>query len=229
MKAPRAVIAVSLAVALAGCMTGPEPAPRTAADAIDGYLSLASLERLAARVPRAPRPGSDEAIADMAASDRLKGLENTDRWLLATRHAELRPALAISHFDCALETRLLAQDAPRLVALLARVMRDADAAAERAKARDFRPRPVGVDPDRRACQVVSAAGRASPSYPSGGATVGAAFGAAFAALAPDRAEAANRIGHEIGVSRAVCATHYPGDVVAGEVGAVAEDALDPVE
>ncbi|MBU1345487.1 MAG: phosphatase PAP2 family protein [Alphaproteobacteria bacterium] len=217
MMALRAVIAASFAVALSGCITGPSSAPaRTVAETAPGYLSQGTLESLASAVPAAPSPGSPEAVADIAASDRLRALEDTDRWLLATRHAELRPALALSHFDCALETRLSAEDSPRLVALLARVLHDANEAAELAKARDFRARPVSVDPDRRACQVASAAGRASPSYPSGSATVGAAFGAAFAALAPDHAEAANRIGHEIGVSRAVCAMHYPADVVEGE-------------
>ena len=43
-----------------------------------------------------------------------------------------------------------------------------------------------------------------------------AYGEAFAALEPDRAEAVRRISHQIGVSRLICAMHYPTDVAVGE-------------
>ncbi len=187
-----------------------------AGSAAGSWLEAGQRQALAAAVPPAPVEGSEAARADIAASDRLRALENTDRWLLATRHAELRPALALAHFDCALGFRLTAADSPRLVALLERVLHDADETAELAKARAPRPRPVAVDPDRPACQVASPAARASPSHPSGSAAVGAAYGAAFAALVPEQADALNRIGHEIAVSRMVCGMHYPSDVVTGE-------------
>lgn len=180
------------------------------------YLTQTQIQALADALPPAPTAGSARDQADVEGSDRLRALENSDRWMLATRHVELRPALALAHFDCALGFRVTAADSPRLVSILGKILHDAEEAAERAKARAFRPRPVGVDPERRACQVVSAAGRTSPSYPSGSATVGAAYGAAIAALSSEHAGAARRIGHEIGVSRAVCAMHYPSDVAEGE-------------
>lgn len=181
-----------------------------------GYLDDPALGALADAVPPFPVEGSAAARADIAASGRLRALENSDRWLLATRHAELRPALALAHFDCALGFRVTAADSPRLVSLLERVLHDANETAERTKARAFRFRPVGVDANRAACQVVSDAGRASPSYPSGSATVGTAFGQVFAALVPDQAGPLALIGHEIAVSRMVCGMHYPADVAAGE-------------
>lgn len=181
-----------------------------------GYLGVAEVEALSRAVPPAPADGSDAALGDAAASERLRSMENSDRWRLATRHADLRPTLALAHFDCALGFRISAEDSPRLTAILGRILHDADAAAEQAKARAHRPRPIAADPERAACQVVSAAGRASPSYPSGSAAVGAAYGAAIAALVPDRATEAMRIGHEIGVSRAICALHYPIDVQEGQ-------------
>ncbi|WGM32256.1 phosphatase PAP2 family protein [Brevundimonas sp. NIBR11] len=190
--------------------------PVAAQDAPASYLDPAVIQALADAVPPAPAAGSTQDLADIAASDRLRALENTDRWMLATRHAELRPALALAHFDCALGFRVSAEYAPRLVSILERVLHDANEAAELAKARAFRPRPVGADLERPACQVVSAAGRASPSYPSGSATVGAAYGEVIAALAPEHAADATRIGHEIGVSRLVCAMHYASDVAEGE-------------
>ena len=192
------------------------PAHAQEAAAPASYLAPSAIQALADSVPSAPVAGSPRDLADIAASDRLLALENTDRWMLATRHAELRPALALAHFDCALGFRLTAEDSPRLVSILERILHDANEAAELAKARAFRPRPVGADPERAACTVVSPAGRASPSYPSGSATVGAAYGQAIADLAPDHAAEAARIGHEIGVSRMVCAMHYPSDVAEGE-------------
>jgi acid phosphatase (class A) len=208
---------VSAACVLAAPACAAVPAQQAATPAAAAsYLDRAAIQALADAVPPAPAAGSAIALADIAASDRLRALENTDRWILATRHAEVRPALALAHFDCALGFRVTAEDAPRLVSILERVLHDANEAAELAKARAFRPRPVGADPERAACQVVSAAGRASPSYPSGSATVGAAYGEVIAALVPDHAAEARRIGHEMAVSRMVCGMHYPSDVAQGE-------------
>ena len=211
MRRAALVIACALFAAPACASTPPSQATAPAA-----WLDQATIQSLADSVPAAPVEGSAAAQADIAASDWLRALENTDRWMLATRHAELRPALALAHFDCALGFRVTAEDSPRLVSILERVMHDANEAAELAKTRTLRPRPVAVDPQRPACQVVSPAGRASPSYPSGSAAVGAAYGEVFAALVPDHAADATRIGHEIAVSRMVCGMHYPSDVAEGE-------------
>ncbi|MGV3578095.1 phosphatase PAP2 family protein [Brevundimonas sp.] len=203
----------ALIAAAIGALAVPAAAQQAASDS---YLDHAALQALADTVPPAPVAGSARDLADIAASDRLRALENTDRWMLATRHAELRPTLALAHFDCALGFRIGSEDSPRLTTILERVLHDANEAAELAKARAHRPRPVGADAERPACQVVSAANRASPSYPSGSATVGSAYGALIAALVPDKAAEATRVGHEIGVSRMVCAMHYPSDVAEGE-------------
>lgn len=192
-----------------------EPVPAAAADA-PGYLSAGEIARLAQAVPFAPVLGSPTDLADKAASDRYRVLQGGDRWLLATAHAELRPTLALPHFDCALGTRLGSAETPKLTVIFQRVLHDANEAAELAKARAFRARPVGDDRERGACQRLTDAARAGPSYPSGSASVGAAFGEAMAVLAPDRAEAVRRIGHEIVVSRVVCGMHYPSDAAEGE-------------
>lgn len=97
-----------------------------------------------------------------------------------------------------------------------RLFDDSDAAAELVKARGFRARPVGDDPERQSCQRLSETGRRSASYPSGSSTVAAVYGEAFAALAPERAAEVRRIAHEMGLSRLVCGMHYPSDVAAGE-------------
>lgn len=212
---PRAAPAMAAALMLAACASTAPREPAVAKVSV-GYLSKESLARLADDVPPPPVPGSPRDREDRAASARLTALEDTDRWLLATSHAELRPPLALQHFDCVLGVRLGSAETPRLDRLMAKVFQDAESVAEQVKARARRARPVGDDTERRPCQRVGAAGRASASYPSGSAAVGAAYAEAFALLQPDRAEAVQRIGHEIGISRLICAMHYPSDVDAGE-------------
>ena len=211
---PVAALGAATAILLVvGCAGAPKPVVTTPTE---GFLTPGVIARLAEAVPPPPAVGSSQDLADKAASARYVALEDGDRWLLATSHAELRPPLALQHFDCALGVRLGSAETPALDRLMARVFHDANSVAERVKARQARPRPIGDDPNRRACQVVNAGARNSPSYPSGSAAVGVAYGEAFAALEPDRAEAARRIGHQIGVSRLICAMHYPTDVAVGE-------------
>lgn len=203
----------SAGLALGGCAAGKPPA--WAVPTTQGYLAESVLARLAAEAPAPPAPGSPTDAADRAASARLIALEDTDRWLLATSHAEVRPPLGLQHFDCALEVRLGSAETPNLDRLMARVFHDAQSVAERVKAQAARNRPVGDDPDRRACQRLDAAGRQSRSYPSGTAAVATAYAEVFAVLEPERAAAVRRIGDAIGESRVICAMHYPSDVRAG--------------
>lgn len=226
------LIVPALLAACASPFPSPPPAvsasalARTESAAAAGYLTDAELARLAAAVPPAPAADSPTAQADRARSDAYRALEGSERWLLATAHAEIRPPVALAHFDCALGTRLGGAETPSLARLAARLFHDADAVAERVKARAHRPRPVGDDPARQPCQRVTEAGRASASYPSGTAAIATAYAETLAALAPDRAEAVRAIGHEIGRSRVICAMHYPSDVAAGEAaGRAVADAL----
>lgn len=193
------------------------PAPaRVEAPAAGSYLDAETLDRLAAAVPVPPPPGSSEAAADVAASLRHRALEDSDRWRLAQTHAEVRPQLAMQHFDCPLDARLAEAPSPALTRLLARSLRDASIASNAAKALGFRARPIADDPNRHACVRVDEDLKSSASYPSGHATVGALWGRIMAEVAPDQAQALIRIGDEIGVSRAVCALHYPADVAEGQ-------------
>lgn len=201
----------------AGCAPAERLSPSPIFIAADeGYLAPDVLERLAQSTPSAPLPGSSQDRADRSASARFAALEDSDRWLLATAHAELRPPLALQHFDCALGVRLGSAETPTLDRMLARAFHDAQAAAALVRERGVRPRPAADDPARRACQTLIPEARRSSAYPSGAATVGTAYAEALARIAPERAEAVRRIGHEIGVSRLVCAMDYPSDVSAGE-------------
>ncbi|MEN5170614.1 phosphatase PAP2 family protein [Brevundimonas pondensis] len=216
-----AFIIAAVAAVLSACAGTPAAlrpqAVQGAAPEAKGYLTGPLIQALADATPPPPVAGSPVDLADKARSAQFKTLEDSDRWLLATAHAELRPPLALQHFDCALGVRLGSATTPDLNRLMQRLFDDSDAAAELVKARGFRPRPVGDDPERRPCQRVSEAGRKSASYPSGSSTVATVYGEAFAALEPQRAAEVRRIAHEIGLSRLVCGMHYPSDVAAGEV------------
>ncbi len=220
---------IGAVAALAGCQgvgtpaaltepVGPAMASGSATDAATehgGYLGTEAIARLAAAVPPAPTPGSGIDQRDREASQGWKAHEDSDRWMLATSHAELRPPLALQHFDCALGVRLADSETPALARMMQKAFEDADAAAEIAKRIAHRSRPVGDDPDRRSCQRVGEAGRASPSYPSGSSTVGTVDAELLALIAPAQAEAVRETGRQIGVSRLVCAMHYDSDVAAG--------------
>lgn len=215
-----AVIVAAVAAGLSACAGTPAAlrpqAVQATAPEAKGYLTGPLIQALAEAVPPPPTPGSPTDLADKARSNQFKTLEDSDRWLLATAHAELRPPLALQHFDCTLGVRLGSAATPNLNRLMQKLFDDSDAAAELVKARGFRARPVGDDPERRPCQRVSEAGRRGASYPSGSSTVATVYGEAFAALDPERAAEARRIAHEMGFSRLVCGMHYPSDVAAGE-------------
>ncbi len=218
MKPVAALGAATLILSLAAaCAPAERPSPSPIFISVDqGYLTSGELERLAQTTPPAPAAGSVQDMADRAASTRFKALEDSDRWLMATAHAELRPPLALQHFDCALGVRLGSAETPVLDRMAARAFQAAQAAATLVRTRGLRARPVAEDPARRACQTLTPEARRSSAYPSTAATVGTAYAEALARIAPDRAEAVRRMGHEIGVSRLICAMDYPSDVAAGE-------------
>ncbi len=234
MRPVAALIAATVilpSLPLAACAPAGRTAPHPIFSATDeGYLSPGVVARLAQAATPPPVAGSMQDAADRAASARFTALEDSDRWLMATAHAELRPPLALQHFDCALGVRLGSAETPALDRMMAKVFHDAQAAVVAAQANGVRARPVAEDPARRACQTLTPAMRRSPSAPSAGAAVGTAYAETLALIAPDRAGAVRRIGHEIGVSRQICAMDYPSDGLAGEAlgrAVVAEIAATP--
>lgn len=211
------ILVVLAGLTLAGCGTRealPAPVPATPApDARAGYLSADSVTAMGLAAP-AYDPAQHEQ--DRHALAALLAPAGTPRHYLAQAHAEVNPALALGHFDCVLGTRLTSSPHPALTRLFQRALRDAATASEAAKGRAHRPRPFVQDPSIVPCVRIDAALAASASHPSGHAVVGDLYGEIVAALAPDRAEAARRIGREIGLSRTACGLHWPSDVAAGQ-------------
>lgn len=206
----RAAIAAASGL-LAACVTAPD----VAAPRIDGYLAPATIQALAQTLPAPPETDGAEDRADRAASDTLRRFEHTDRWLMATAHAELTPPLALQHFDCALGVRTADAEAPALTRLTQRLMHDAVDLAQAASVRFDRPRPIALDPDRAACVRMDAPARARTSWPSRPALYAAVYSEALATAAPDQAEAVQVIGRALGDSAAICGLSSPADVAAG--------------
>ncbi|MGZ9098556.1 MAG: PA-phosphatase [Brevundimonas sp.] len=190
-------------VLLAGCATSARVPPVAPTP---GYLDAGAIGALA---------GASGAPTPLSASDPLPGVPGTDRWWLAIAHAELRPPEAAQHFDCALGTRLAQHPRPALSRVMNRLLVDVDRLTRAMAEAHPRPRPIRSIAGLEPCQRVDDAVRDSASWPAGGAVAGAAYGQLFAALAPDRAGEARRIGREIGLSRAVCRMNWTSDVTDG--------------
>ena len=194
--------ALAACVLLGACATrGPAPV-----EALQGYLDEAAIRSLADAAP-SPSP--------WAASDLLPVEPGTDRWWMATAHAQLAAPDGAQHFDCVLGARLAQKPRPALTRLMNGLLIDADRLTRLLAERENRPRPIRAIQGLQPCQRVNDAMRDGASWPAGGAVAGAAYGEMFAALAPDRASEARRIGGEIGLSRAVCRMNWTADVADG--------------
>lgn len=200
----KATAALAACLLLGGCASVGRPVAALAP--IEGYLDGGALESIAAAI-RPPPP-----VPEFWPGDLQPAIEGTDRWWLASAHAELRPPQGAQHFDCLLGTRLAQKPRPALTRLMSRLLADSDAVTRRLGALHPRQRPIAVDPDLQPCQRTDPATRDSPSWPAAGAVVGAAYGEMFAALAADQAGALRARGYDIGRSRAVCRMNWPTDV-----------------
>ena len=203
----RPAAALVAGLLLGGCATA---APRTAAPAVvEGYLDAAAVRAVGADlIPSPIHPDVEQAVFNSVEP-------GTDRWWLAIAHAELRPPEAAQHFDCVLGTRLADKPRPALTRLMNRLLVDAAGVSNLLAERAPRRRPIAERPDLQPCVRLDEAARNSPSWPAVGAVAGAAYGELFAALVPDRAEAARRRGMDIGDSRALCRVNWSADVADG--------------
>ena len=178
-----------------------------------GYLPPEQISRLAAlSSPPMSSPGASDLAMVQAVSP------GTDRWWLATAHAELRPPEAAQHFDCALDTRLSERPRPALARIMNRLLADAAALVQAMTPLTPAPapkRPVALIEGLEACQRLTPESRAASAWPASAAIVAGAYGELFAELAPDRAGGSRRTGREIAYSRAVCRVSWASHVEAG--------------
>jgi acid phosphatase (class A) len=105
---------------------------------------------------------------------------------------------------------------PKTGAFFEQVERDAAAAADAAKKYWKRPRPFTINP-----ALASGKLEESFSYPSGHATEGMVLALVLAELFPEQREPILAIGRNLGWHRVWIARHYPTDIYAGRVFALA--------
>ena len=192
----------------------PDPRGLSAPSPPQGFVTAGQIDALAGAHRPSPGPTSADLAADRQLWAREGKTPGTDRWYLAIRHVELRPAFAPQHFDCALGTRLGATETPAVVDLFTRLGRDVEAVWQ--KLRTARPRPIDLGTDRAACIRLPEGDSGHGWSPSGGAALATVWAEAMADLAPDRADQTRRIGREIGLSLSICGLAWPQDVAAGE-------------
>lgn len=179
-----------------------------------GFVTLDQIDAIAGSHRPSPGPTSADLAADRQIWAREGQTPGTDRWYLAIRHVELRPAFAPQHFDCALGTRLGAAETPAVMDLFTRLGRDVEAVWQRLKT--ARPRPIDLGTDRTACIRLPEGDSGHGWSPSGGAALATVWAEAMADLAPDRAAPVRRMGQEIGLSLSICGLAWPQDVAAGQ-------------
>jgi acid phosphatase (class A) len=192
----------------------PDPRSLSAPAQPEGFLGSGQIDAVAGAHRPSPGPTSADLAADRQLWAREGQTPGTDRWYLAIRHVELRPAFAPQHFDCALGTRLGATETPAITDLFTRLGRDVEAVWQ--KLRAARPRPIDLGTDRAACIRLPEGDSGHGWSPSGGAGLATVWAEAMADLAPDRAGQTRRIGREIGLSLSICGLAWPQDVAAGE-------------
>jgi acid phosphatase (class A) len=160
----------------------------------------------------------------------MQRFRDTPRWRLAAADADLAFPRAVDHFACALGIAVSRERTPALYELMQRTVIDAGQSTLAAKELYRRPRPFTLDGAPTCVPDSENALRGSPSYPSGHASLGWAWGLLLAELAPERADALRARGAAFGQSRVVCDVHWQSDVDAGRTVAeavVARLQLDP--
>lgn len=197
------MIVIALAALLGSApdlgMPAPSPSPSAPAVAEPDWAAL---------IGPPPDEGSAQDARDLAALLRLQAARSpadVDRIL-----GEDHPGL--DTFAAALGDGFDPARYPLTAHLLARAGRDLKAVAEPLKAEFGRPRPCLAHPDVIPIGPCHGGG----SYPSFHAARGALFAALLADLAPDRAQAIQARGLQLGSDRALGGLHHPSDVRAGQ-------------
>ena len=207
-KTGQVALAGAALAAIAGLALAQQPRPA-------GYLAPDQWPDSLAILAPPPADGSDLARADRAAFEASRSLAGSPRWAQAIEDVELFGPKAHRSFACAAGKAITPEATPTLSKLLDRVVIDAGASTNRAKARYARTRPLIGHDAAPICVPREAWMKTNGSYPSGHAAAGWAWGLVLTELVPERASQITLRAREFGDSRAVCGLHFPTDVEAG--------------
>jgi acid phosphatase (class A) len=208
------LLVAAAAVATMGAAPVPAPAPAPmAASTVQGYLGDAGPDTYKI-LPPAPVAGTTRYEADRSIYLGTRSLKDTPRWALAQN--DVNQLAILKDLSCAVGVDLTQANAPKTVALMARVGRDVSHATDRPKDIYKRQRPYLID-EGPTCIEKSELLSKSPDYPSGHNTWGWAVGLILAELAPDRATEILARARAFGEGRLVCGVHNLSAVEAGRM------------
>lgn len=213
------VLAAAAAVLVVGAAAAQAPAPKPPVPPMSpvarapGYLGEAAPDTYAI-LPPSPTPGDPRDQADRAIYKASRAEENDARWAQAIDDAD--SAGIVKDLACAIGVELTLRNAPRTLALLARVSPDVSRATNRPKDIYKRPRPYLRDAGP-ICVARDAALAASPDYPSGHNTWAWTVGLIMAELVPDRATPILVRARAYGENRLVCGVHSLSAVESGRL------------
>ena len=206
------LVMAAAAAATIGAAPAPAPAPMATSTA-QGYLGDAAPDTYKI-LPPAPVAGTTRYEADRTVFLQTRSLKDTPRWALAQN--DVNQLAILKDLSCAVGVELNQANAPKTVALIARVGRDVSRATDRPKDIYKRKRPYLID-DGPTCIEKSEALSQSPDYPSGHNTWGWTVGLIMAELAPDRATEILARARAFGEGRLVCGVHNLSAVEAGRM------------
>lgn len=196
LKNPALVLALSILLA---AIAPVQAAPPASAPAEPGWAAL---------LGPFPKPGSREALDDLAVLRWLQHARTRAEVARANTEVDLEPAAFLPAFAHPVDLA----SRPLTRALLAEARADVRKVSGALKHAFERRRPYLDNPDLHPAVPLEP----SPSYPSGHATLAALWGRVLGALDPADREALRERGAQIGNDRALAGVHWPSDVEAGQ-------------
>lgn len=207
----RVVAGVSLSFALCAWACGQGASNRPPA----GYLTPADAPDMLRILPPAPKDGDARDRRDREIFTDTRKLAGTPRWAMAISDDKITIQALLKTFSCAMGISLDQQRAPKLFALLTKVVNDSNASVNRVKQIYQRKRPFQVQ------QGTICAPAYGLDYPSGHSALGFSIALVLTELEPDRATQLLERARAFGESRVVCGVHYASAVEAGRTHAAA--------
>lgn len=222
------VLALGALLAMAPAMAQDQPAASAAnPGAVDqmalppGYLPREVLPDSLALLPPPPAAGSAAMQRDEEARSAARTLRGTPRYSLAAGDAVIGFAEIPADFSCAMGFAITQDSAPKLYALMGKMLIDVGLSTYRAKNHYQRTRPFVAHNEATCYPKDEPTLRQDGSYPSGHSAAGWGTALVLAEVNPDRADALLQRGRDFGQSRVVCDAHWQSDVDAGRVVAAA--------
>lgn len=171
-----------------------------------GFLAREQQPDFLAVLP--PPPVGAEQVADMASVEAVHGGAASNDVAVAKTEGNFSEFV----FAPAIGGFFQAGKLPKTEAFFRRLRADSDSIVNRAKEHWQRLRPLNENPS-----LNHGVKDKSFSYPSGHSSRGTLYALVLAEIYPDRKEAIQAIGRELGWHRVQLAMHYPSDIFAGRV------------